>query len=85
MRRADRESRTQVSIIDISRAYFNVKKSEDDDPTYVDLPEEDAGKATGMCGLLVSPIAGTPSLSSSRPGVNPQGTPHSIKLLQYCI
>ena len=46
------EWRTQVSIIDISRAYFNAKKSMDDEPTYVELPDEVPGKAAGMRGLL---------------------------------
>ena len=53
------EDRTQVSIIDISRAYFNAKKSEDDDPTYVELPDEDPNKALGMCGLLKVHMYGT--------------------------
>ena len=53
------ESRTQVSIIDISRAYFNAKKSEEDDPTYVELPDEDPNKALGMCGLLKVHMYGT--------------------------
>ena len=59
VRQADSESRTQVSIIDISRAYFNAKKSEDNDPTYVELPQEDPGKAAGMCGLLNVHMYGT--------------------------
>ena len=58
-RRGDSERRTQVSIIDISRAYFNAKKDMDKDPTYVELPEEDDGKAAGMCGLLRVHMYGT--------------------------
>ena len=58
-RSGDSERRTQVSIIDISRAYFNAKRDEDKDPTYVDLPEEDEGKAAGMCGLLRVHMYGT--------------------------
>ena len=53
------EDRTQVSVIDIKRAYFNAKKSPEDNPTYVDLPEEDADKARGMCGLLRVHMYGT--------------------------
>ena len=53
------DDRTQISIIDISRAYFNAKKSADDDPTYVDLPEEDGGKEEGLCGRLNVHMYGT--------------------------
>ena len=59
MRDGKSDERTQVSIIDISRAYFNAKKNADDDPTYVDLPHEDEGKAAGMCGLLKVHMYGT--------------------------
>ena len=44
-RRADSEMRTQVSVIDISRAYFNAVKDPEVDPTYVELPHEDPGRA----------------------------------------
>ena len=37
----DSDHRTQILMIDISRAYFNAKTS-DDDPIYVDLPAEAA-------------------------------------------
>ena len=53
------DDRTQVSVIDIKRAYFNAKKSPEDNPTYVDLPEEDTDKARGMCGLLRVHMYGT--------------------------
>ncbi len=46
----DSEERTQVMMVDISRAYFNAKTSEED-PTYVALPRE-MGDHPGMCGLL---------------------------------
>ena len=35
------EMRTQISVIDISRACFNAVKDADKDPTYVELPHED--------------------------------------------
>ena len=40
--------RTQIMVIDISRAYFNAKTGEDP-PTYVDLPPEhpEHGKESG--------------------------------------
>ena len=40
------ENRTQLLMVDISRAYFNAKTTEDD-PTYVALPRE-AGDHPGM-------------------------------------
>ena len=52
VRRADSEDRTQIMVLDISRAYFNAKKDEGVDPTYVELPAEDPDRAEGMCGLL---------------------------------
>ena len=51
------ERQTQVLLIDISRAYFNAKTS-DDDPVYVDLPPE-MKAAPGMCGLLRRHMYGT--------------------------
>ncbi len=51
------EKRTQISLIDISRAYFNAKL----DPgveTYVQLLEEDADCAS-MCAKLVRHMYGT--------------------------
>ena len=59
VRNGDSEDRTQIMIVDISRAYFNAKKSEDDSPTYVDIPQEDPRKATGDCGLLRVHMYGT--------------------------
>ena len=59
VRRADSEDRTQIMVLDISRAYFNAKKDEGADPTYVELPAEDSDKAEGMCGLLRVHMYGT--------------------------
>ena len=53
------ERRTQVAVIDISRAYFNAKKDPSVNPTYVALPDEDEDKAKGMCGLLQVHMYGT--------------------------
>ena len=47
-RRGDSVRRTQVSIIDIKRAYFNAV-IEDGKPVFVELPDEDPDKAKGMC------------------------------------
>ena len=58
-RRADSEDRTQIMVLDISRAYFNAKKDEGVDPTYVELPAEDPDRADGMCGLLRVHVYGT--------------------------
>ena len=44
------ERRTQVSAVDISRAYFNAE-TDADKPTYVALPSLDPDSRT-MCGLL---------------------------------
>ena len=52
------ESRVQVSFVDISRAYFNAKTNPDE-PTYVQLPEEDADAGRGLCGLLLKHMYGT--------------------------
>ena len=42
--------RTQVSFVDISRAYFNAPTNPDE-PTYVALPPEDPEHDKGLCGL----------------------------------
>ena len=57
VRTADSEDRTQLLLIDISRAYFNAK-TDDDDPIYVQLPPE-LGAPEGMCGLLRRHMYGT--------------------------
>ena len=51
------ERRTQVSAVDISRAYFNAS-TEDADPTYVMFPPEHPDHAT-MCGFLKKHMYGT--------------------------
>ena len=43
------EMRTQVSFVDISRAYFKAH-TDPNDPTYVQLPAEDPDSGTGLCG-----------------------------------
>ena len=53
------DMRTQVMVVDISRAYFNAKKDPDGSPTYVELPEEDPDKAAGKVGLLRVHMYGT--------------------------
>ena len=52
------EDRTQVSIIDIARAYLNANVNPDK-PAYVDLPQEDPGHSKGQCGLLLRHMYGT--------------------------
>ena len=52
------EDRTQIQIIDISRAYFNAV-TDDEHPTFVDLPEEHPDKCRGMCGRLRVHMYGT--------------------------
>ena len=51
------EERTQISILDISRAYFNAKLDENA-TTYVQLPQEDAD-CQDMCAKLVRHMYGT--------------------------
>ena len=58
-RRADSEDRTQIIVLDISRAYFKAKKDEGVDPTYVELQADDLDRANGMCGLLRIHMYGT--------------------------
>ena len=50
--------RTQVSFVDIRRAYFNASINPDE-PTYVHLPKEDPDYDTGLCGLLLRHMYGT--------------------------
>ena len=49
--------RTQVSVIDIKRAYFNARAASDK-PTYVELPPEDPDSET-MCARLMRHMYGT--------------------------
>ena len=51
------ERRTQISAVDISRAYFNAE-TDADKPTYVALPVEDPDSRE-MCGLLKKHMYGT--------------------------
>ena len=53
----DSDQRTQVSLIDISRAYFNAVTDEQD-PTYVELPPEEDGFGE-LVGLLLRHMYGT--------------------------
>ena len=57
VRDPESEHRTQISFIDISRAYF-CAVTDPEDPTYVELPKEnqDHGK---MAGLLLKHMYGT--------------------------
>ena len=50
-------TRTQISLMDISRAYFNAKV-EDDAPTYVQLPPEDDDHGV-LCAKLLCHMYGT--------------------------
>ena len=52
------EMRIQVSLIDISRAYFNAKVSEKD-PTFVMLPPEHPKHGQGLCAKLLKHMYGT--------------------------
>ena len=51
------EARTQISLMDISRAYLSAK-TDPEDPTYVALPKEHA-QAESRCGLLLRHMYGT--------------------------
>ena len=44
-------TRTQISLIDVKRAYFNVKIDPRDSPTFVQLPPEDKDHATKVARL----------------------------------
>ena len=51
-------TRTQISVLDIARAYFNAKV-DPRDAIYVDLPDEDPDKRRGLCGKLLCHMYGT--------------------------
>ena len=51
------EDRMQISLMDISRAYFNAK-TDPESPTYVSLPAEEEDHEE-MCGLLLRHMYGT--------------------------
>ena len=56
--RPDSPSRTQLSFIDVSRAYFNAKIDQNEKPTFVSLPGEDPDSLS-MCGQLLRHMYGT--------------------------
>ena len=49
--RPESERRLQISLIDISRAYFNAR-TKDEEPVYVELPKEDPDCTKGLVGRL---------------------------------
>ena len=51
-------NRTQVSLVDVKRAYFNAVIGKRDKPTFVDLPAEDSDHGS-MCGQLLRHMYGT--------------------------
>ena len=55
---AEGKERLQISLIDISRAYFNAR-TKDEDPVYVELPREDEDFGEGLCGKLLVHMYGT--------------------------
>ena len=50
--------RTQLSFVDVRRAYFNAKVDQDEEPVYVDLPPEDEDSGS-MCARLLRHMYGT--------------------------
>ena len=56
--RPESDARTQLSFVDVSRAYFNATINEKDGPTYVDLPDEDPD-SQDKCARLVRHMYGT--------------------------
>ena len=55
---ADHPERMQLSLIDISRAYFNAK-TDPSDPVFVQLPDEHPEAGKGVCGQLLRHMYGT--------------------------
>ena len=51
-------TRTQISMVDVKRAYFNAVISPDEPPTFVQLPSEDEDMEE-MCGKLLRHMYGT--------------------------
>ena len=51
------EERTQLSFVDVSRAYFNAR-TDPSEPCYVQLPQEDPDHES-MCGYLLRHMYGT--------------------------
>ena len=56
--RPEPKTRTQISFVDIRRAYFNAKVDRELSPTYVDLPRED-GDWQSHCGRILRHMYGT--------------------------
>ena len=56
--RPNSPTRTQVSFVDVSRAYFNAKVDKDAPPCFVELPPEDSDRDT-LCGELLRHMYGT--------------------------
>ena len=52
------EDRIQISLVDISRAYFNAKIDQKN-PTFVELPPEHPQAGRGLCGRLLRHMYGT--------------------------
>ena len=52
------ERRLQISMIDISRVYFNARTT-DEHPVYVELPPEDPDYGKDLCGRLNVHMYGT--------------------------
>ena len=50
--------RTQISLVDVKRAYFNAEIDPRDSPTFVELPKEDGDHAL-MCAQLLRHMYGT--------------------------
>ena len=53
-------TRTQISMVDVTRAYFNAKIDDSEPATFVQLPPEDAD-ADSMCARLLRHMYGTRS------------------------
>ena len=56
--RPESATRTQISFIDTSRAYFNATIDQDNRLTFVDVPKEDADYVE-MCGQPLRHMHGT--------------------------
>ena len=52
------EQRTQLSFLDVKRAYFNAKVDQHDPPVFVNLPAEDP-VSKHMCARLLRHMYGT--------------------------
>ena len=54
----DSATRTQISLIDVKRAYFNAQIDPSEPETFVQLPREDSDHES-MCALLLRHMYGT--------------------------